>query len=125
MQMQSSQAVRDDLFRGYQTGAFFDEMFAAEGELRPHYAPLHEELASMLPAEFEERRRLADSAFLLQGITFTVYSDGQGTERLFPFDLVPRILPRSEWERHRARSLPARDGAESLPAGRLRHRSAS
>ncbi|MGA3027525.1 MAG: circularly permuted type 2 ATP-grasp protein [Bryobacteraceae bacterium] len=97
--MQTPQAVRDDLFRGYQTGAFFDEMFAAEGELRPHYARLHDELASMLPAEFEERRRLADSAFLLQGITFTVYNDGQGTERLFPFDLVPRILPWHEWDR--------------------------
>jgi uncharacterized circularly permuted ATP-grasp superfamily protein len=96
--MQTPQAVRDDLFRGYQTGTFFDEMFAGEGELRPHYAPLHEELANMLPAEFEERRRLADSAFLLQGITFTVYNDGQGTERLFPFDLVPRILPWHEWD---------------------------
>ena len=35
----------------------------------------------------------------MQGITFTVYSDGRGTERLFPFDLIPRILPHSEWDR--------------------------
>ena len=99
MQAQTPQTARDDLFRGYQTGAFFDEMFAADGQLRPHYSRLYEELASLLPADFEERRRLADSAFLLQGITFTVYSDGQGTERLFPFDLVPRILPWHEWDR--------------------------
>jgi uncharacterized circularly permuted ATP-grasp superfamily protein len=49
--------------------------------------------------ELDERRRLADLSFLLQGITFAVYSDGRGMERLFPFDLVPRILPRSEWDR--------------------------
>jgi len=53
----------------------------------------------MAPAQFEERRKLADLSFLLQGITFTVYSDGRGTERLFPFDLIPRILPQSEWDR--------------------------
>ena len=45
----------------------------------------------MAPAQFEERRKLADLSFLIQGITFTVYSDGRGTERLFPFDLIPRI----------------------------------
>ena len=56
-------------------------------------------LAVMAPAQFEERRQLADLAFLMQGITFTVYSDGRGTERLFPFDLIPRILPQSEWDR--------------------------
>jgi uncharacterized circularly permuted ATP-grasp superfamily protein len=49
--------------------------------------------------QFAERRKLADLAFLLQGITFTVYSDGRGTERLFPFDLIPRILPYWEWEK--------------------------
>jgi len=53
----------------------------------------------MAPDQFEERRKLADLSFLIQGITFTVYSDGRGTERLFPFDLIPRILPHSEWEK--------------------------
>jgi uncharacterized circularly permuted ATP-grasp superfamily protein len=53
----------------------------------------------MAPNQFQERRKLADLSFLIQGITFTVYSDGRGTERLFPFDLIPRILPHSEWEK--------------------------
>ena len=53
----------------------------------------------MPASQFEDRRNLADIAFLLQGITFTVYSDGTGTERLFPFDLIPRILPHSDWDR--------------------------
>ncbi len=69
------------------------------GEPRPHYAKLFQKLGAMAPAQFEERRKLADLSFLIQGITFTVYSDGQGTERLFPFDLIPRIIPHSEWER--------------------------
>ena len=87
------------LFEGYDPGAFFDEMFLPTGEPRPHYAKLFQMLASMPPAHFEDRRNLADIAFLLQGITFTVYSDGSGTERLFPFDLIPRILPHSDWSR--------------------------
>ncbi|HZD31621.1 MAG TPA: circularly permuted type 2 ATP-grasp protein, partial [Candidatus Angelobacter sp.] len=87
------------LFEGYDTGAFFDEMFLPSGEPRPHYAKLFQMLAAMPPAQFEDRRNLADIAFLLQGITFTVYSDGTGTERLFPFDLIPRILPHSDWSR--------------------------
>ena len=93
----ASAALKGDLFGGYDTGAFFDEMFLASGEPRPHYAKLFQMLGSMRSGQFDDRRNLADIAFLLQGITFTVYSDGTGTERLFPFDLIPRILPHSDW----------------------------
>jgi uncharacterized circularly permuted ATP-grasp superfamily protein len=86
------------LFRGYDPGGFYDEMFAAPGVPRPHCAKLFRRLATMEAEQFQERRRLADLAFLVQGITFTVYSDGRGTERLFPFDLIPRILPQTEWQ---------------------------
>ncbi|MGE0405732.1 MAG: circularly permuted type 2 ATP-grasp protein [Candidatus Korobacteraceae bacterium] len=92
-------AMHRSLFEGYDPGSFYDEMFVRPGEPRPHYRKMFETLAAMEPAQFEERRRVADLSFLLQGITFTVYSDGRGTERLFPFDLMPRILPRSEWSR--------------------------
>jgi len=71
------------LFERYEVGNFFDEMFAAPGEPRPHYAKLFETLAGMAPEQFEERRKIADLSFLLQGITFTVYNDGAGAERLF------------------------------------------
>lgn len=91
--------VNPGLFEGYDTGSFYDEMFSAPGQPRAHYAKLFQKLAAMAPGQFEERRKLADLSFLIQGITFTVYSDGRGTERLFPFDLIPRILPQSEWER--------------------------
>jgi uncharacterized circularly permuted ATP-grasp superfamily protein len=87
------------LFSGYDTGGFYDEMFESPGVPRPHYERLYRQLSQMGPPEFQERREVADLSFLVQGITFTVYSDGRGTERLFPFDLLPRILPRSEWDR--------------------------
>ena len=57
--------------------------------------------------EFEAKRRAVDLAFLRQGITFNVYGDSQGTERIFPFDLIPRIIPANEWE-HLERGLEQR-----------------
>ena len=87
------------LFENYDPGPFYDEMFSAPGVPRPHYNKMFWNLAAKTPTQFEERRQLADLSFLLQGITFTVYSDGAGTERLFPFDLIPRIIPKSDWDR--------------------------
>jgi uncharacterized circularly permuted ATP-grasp superfamily protein len=81
----------------YQPGDFFDEMFASEGQVRLHYATLYERFQHLDREEFEQRRTAVDAAFLRQGITFTVYSDEQGTERIFPFDLMPRIIPAAEW----------------------------
>jgi uncharacterized circularly permuted ATP-grasp superfamily protein len=99
MQAQEQTSSRENLFSGYDLGSFYDEMFGAPNEPRSHYEKVFTALSSFTSAEFEERRRLADLSFLLQGITFTVYSDGRGTERLFPFDLIPRIIPRYEWDR--------------------------
>jgi len=84
-------------FDGYSTEGFFDEMFDASGRPRPHYRKLLKRFEHLTPAHFEERRQMADLIFLHQGITFTVYSDNQGTERLMPFDLLPRIIPAAEW----------------------------
>jgi uncharacterized circularly permuted ATP-grasp superfamily protein len=93
-------AEQESLFAGgYDPGLFFDEMFVEAGEARPHYERLLEELRRMTHEAFEQRRRDADIQFLYQGITFTVYSQEEGTERIFPFDLVPRIIPYAEWER--------------------------
>ena len=83
----------------YKPGDFFDEMFSAEGQVRPHYAALFERFQNLDQEEFDQRRMAVDAAFLRQGITFTVYSDEQGTERIFPFDLMPRIIPNSEWSK--------------------------
>jgi uncharacterized circularly permuted ATP-grasp superfamily protein len=87
-----------DFFSDYQLGDFFDEMFASPGVARPHYNKLFERFKEMERDEFERKRARAASTFLSQGVTFTVYNDDQGTERIFPFDLLPRIIPAKEWE---------------------------
>jgi len=82
----------------YDPSPFYDEMFSSLGVSRPHYDVLRDHLRGMTSDMFSERRRVADAAFLYQGITFTVYGQEQGIERIFPFDLVPRIIPRFEWD---------------------------
>ena len=81
----------------YDPGAFFDEMFEAPGRPRPHYRALAEQLAGLSVEEFEQRRHAVDVSFLNQGIGFTVYGEEQGLERIFPFDLIPRVIPQDEW----------------------------
>ena len=75
----------------------YDEMFAAGGAVRPHYAALHNRLKTLKPSELAERQRTLEQSFLLQGITFTVYGRDSATERIIPTDLIPRIIPGSEW----------------------------
>ena len=75
----------------------YDEMHAEDGRVRPHYQVLARWLESMPASALEEKRREADLLFHRVGITFAVYGDEQGTERLIPFDSVPRIIPESEW----------------------------
>ncbi|NOT63783.1 MAG: circularly permuted type 2 ATP-grasp protein [Acidobacteria bacterium] len=82
----------------YELNTFFDEMFAAQQQPRPHYRALHERLMSLTVNDLNARCRAADISFLYQGITFTVYNESEGIERIFPFDLIPRIIPRSEWD---------------------------
>jgi uncharacterized circularly permuted ATP-grasp superfamily protein len=74
-------------------------MFAAPGEVRPHYSSLRDRIASMPPEEMKRRKQAADLSFLHQGITFTVYGESEGTERIFPHDLLPRIITAAEWAR--------------------------
>src|SRR3954465_1423227 len=98
------------LFSSYDLGAVYDEMFDTAGRARVHCHSLFDELRAASPAELGQRQLEADKAFLTQGITFTVYGDNQGTERIFPFDLVPRIITAAEWrdlERGLAQRLTA------------------
>ncbi len=83
-------------FVGYDDGPFYDEMFEG-GQPRPHYARLRNALGEMEASEFRARQKQADRILVNQGITFTVYGDAQGIEKPFPVDLVPRIIPASEW----------------------------
>src|SRR5580704_17491471 len=86
------------MLRGYDHQSFFDEMLDPTGTIRPHYRRFCSLFETLSPDEFAEKRHSIDLAFLRQGITFNVYGDSQGTERIFPFDLVPRVIPAKEWE---------------------------
>jgi uncharacterized circularly permuted ATP-grasp superfamily protein len=87
-----------DLFENYEVGPFYDEMFVRVGRPRPHYRQLLELLSPMSLADLRNHQIWADRSFLQQGITFTVYAGDEGTERLFPFDLMPRIVTRRKWQ---------------------------
>jgi uncharacterized circularly permuted ATP-grasp superfamily protein len=69
------------------------------GEVRAHYRALAETLAGLPQEELQRRKQSADLSFLTQGITFTVYGRDEGTERIFPYDLLPRLITAGEWER--------------------------
>jgi len=86
------------LFSQYGLDHAYDEMFEANWLARSHYGALIEELLVVSQDELRKRQLEADRAFLTQGITFTVYGDDQGTERIFPFDLLPRIITSREWD---------------------------
>ncbi len=83
---------------GESTRMMYDEMHGPDGRVRPHYELLARWLESMPASAIEEKRREADLLFHRVGITFAVYGDEQGTERLIPFDAIPRIIPESEWQ---------------------------
>lgn len=77
--------------------SFFDEMNDANGVCRAHYQDFSRWLANTPPELLAQRRREADLLFHRAGITFTLYGDEQDTERLIPFDIIPRSIPASEW----------------------------
>lgn len=85
-------------FSSYQLDVAFDEMFDARGGPRLAYQELYHRLLEMPAETLLQRQQAADSAFLNQGITFTVYGGEEGTERIWPYDLLPRIITSQEWE---------------------------
>ena len=86
-------------FKNYSVDHFFDEMFIDKEGKNPrlHYERIFKRLDSLTESEISERRQQADTSFLEHGITFTVYGEEGGTERIFPFDPIPRVIPESEW----------------------------
>src|SRR5260370_4356297 len=84
-------------FEHYQTGPYFDEMFEAGSEPRTAARALVHLIEVMADGELLRRQQSAERALLHMRITFNVYGDSAGTERIFPFDLVPRIVAAAEW----------------------------
>ena len=84
----------------YDKGTFFDEMFCqADGNVFPHYELLFKRLSQLNKKTLLEKQSLVDNSLLENGVTFTVYGDNRGTEKIFPIDLIPRIIPKDEWEK--------------------------
>jgi uncharacterized circularly permuted ATP-grasp superfamily protein len=108
----------------------YDEMYTADGQVRPHYAVYSDWLRRQPDDALRQKRVEADSLFHRVGITFAVYGEQEGSERLIPFDIVPRVLSAAEWSkladglRQRVRALNAfigdiYHGQEILKAGLL------
>ena len=94
-------------FSSYDTQGFYDEMFEDGGGPRPHASLLLETVESLSEGHLLRYKHAAERLLLQMGITFNVYGDAAGAERIFPFDLIPRIVPAHEWA-HIERGLQQR-----------------
>ncbi len=81
-----------------QAESFYDELFEAIGKPRPSAAPLLEWMSRLSATELQQYQKTAQVALFKLGVTFNVYSDNQGVERVFPFDILPRIIAAQDWE---------------------------
>lgn len=110
--MTSEATAGKPLFDGYRPfPGVFDEVFDAEGVPRGGVRRAVELVSGLGRAEFVRRQRIADTSFFKAGITFNVYADNPaGTERIFPFDMIPRIIDASDWG-HLQRGLVQRVAA--------------
>ena len=90
----------NELFRTYEFNEkFLDEVFMNDKEVQDDYAELVKRLTTMYKEDYKLLNEYAKMSFFNQGITFAVYKDNErGTERIFPFDLFPRIIPQEEWD---------------------------
>lgn len=80
-------------------GHYYDEMLTAQGEQRPHYNAWWQWFRNTDQFSIRQKKAQAELLFHRIGITFNVYGEDEGTERLIPFDSVPRIIPAGEWQR--------------------------
>ena len=86
-------------FDPYDTGSFYDEMFESGGQPRAGAAMLVQKIEALSLHEIKKCQQAAELALLNMGITFNVYGHEAGTEKVWPFDIVPRIIEAHEWER--------------------------
>jgi uncharacterized circularly permuted ATP-grasp superfamily protein len=85
-------------FDAYDTGGFYDEMFLPDGRPRPEADLLVQRIHSLPEGDVLRRQQAAERALLQMGITFNVYGDHAGVEKIFPFDVIPRIVSAAEWQ---------------------------
>lgn len=85
-------------FDDYDTQGFYDELFLPDGSPREEAVPLVERIKALSVKDLRRRQKSAENALHQQGITFSVYGSKSGTEKIFPFDILPRIVTAKEWE---------------------------
>ena len=98
------------LLDGYQAGQAYDEAFEPNGSVRDAYSRIVESFRDLDAGEVQRLEKLVADEFRRQGITFTVYSEEEGTERIWPIDLFPRLIAAAEWD-ELARGLSQRVAA--------------
>src|SRR5438093_12147305 len=84
-------------FSNYEVGEFYDEMFSSPGQARATARRLLDGIEALPEGEILNRQRAAERALLQMGITFNVYGAQAGVEKIFPFDILPRIVSATEW----------------------------
>ncbi|MCS3903149.1 putative circularly permuted ATP-grasp superfamily protein [Methylohalomonas lacus] len=85
-------------FKDYDSKSTYDELIGPGGRARPHARQLIKYLRSLSQAELQERKEASDLAITVMGITYTVYTEEGQTDTIWPFDIIPRIIPRREWD---------------------------
>lgn len=98
MSMLSNRAPASLNVPAYDTGGFYDEMFCNDGQPRQCAQVLAQRLMTLSEGELQRRQMSADVELLNMGITFNVYGHAAGTEKIWPFDLIPRVLDDAEWQ---------------------------
>jgi len=86
-------------FTNYQLDNFYDELFESRGKTRPGSKLLIERLESLSGESILAKQKAAETMLLQMGITFAVYGNEEGAEKIFPFDIIPRIIDGAEWDR--------------------------
>src|SRR5246500_870701 len=75
----------------------WDEMYGSNAKIRDHYSKVIDYISGESASGLNKKEELAKRLFMSQGITFTVYDSGEGIEKIFPFDIIPRIITCAEW----------------------------
>lgn len=86
-------------FKDYQTDGFYDELFEQPGRVRPGASLLIERIEQLPQGDLQRRQRATEASMMNMGITFAVYGDEQGAEKIIPFDIIPRIIEAPDWQR--------------------------
>lgn len=86
-------------FKNYDTEKFYDEMFSSDGRIRPGCEAFKQRVEQLTQTELMNRQHTAERALMSMGITFNVYSEGEGTERIMPLDIIPRVVAGEDWNR--------------------------